>query len=168
MAMPNLLTFRVAGKRQVFAVLLIPFIVLMTGCDSGRDKEIGGLLAGAALGGFLGSQIGGGTGRLVAVGAGVLIGGLIGGNIGKQLDEKDRLEAQRTTQSALESSRAGQTVAWTNPDSGNSGTITPTKTYQKSGAEYCREYQQTVTIGGKTEDAHGTACRQPDGSWRVQ
>ncbi len=166
--MPEISNLRSGGKRLVFAVLMLPFLVLTTGCESGREKEIGGLLAGAALGGFLGSQIGGGTGAMVATGAGVLLGGLIGGNIGKQLDEKDRLEAERATQTALESSRSGQTIAWTNPDSGNRGTVTPTKTYQNNNNEYCREYQQTVVIGGKTEDAHGTACRQPDGSWRVQ
>ncbi len=166
--MPEISTLRLGGKRLVFAVLVLPFLVLTTGCESGREKEIGGLLVGAALGGFLGSQIGGGGGAIVATGAGVFLGALIGGGIGKQLDEKDRLEAQRATQSALESSRSGQTITWTNPDTGNSGTVTPTKTYQKNSNEYCREYQQTITIGGKTEDAYGTACRQPDGSWKVQ
>jgi hypothetical protein len=29
-----------------------------------------------------------------------------------------------------------------------------------------REYQNKVVIGGKTVDAYGTACLQPDGSWR--
>jgi surface antigen len=24
-----------------------------------------------------------------------------------------------------------------------------------------------VTIGGKAESAYGTACRQPDGTWKV-
>ena len=33
---------------------------------------------------------------------------------------------------------------------------------------YCREYQHTVTIDGKQEKAYGTACRQPDGSWKIQ
>lgn len=32
---------------------------------------------------------------------------------------------------------------------------------------YCREYQQTVTIGGTTQQGHGTACLQPDGSWQI-
>ena len=32
--------------------------------------------------------------------------------------------------------------------------------------EQCREFQQTITIGGKTEKAYGTACRQPDGTWK--
>ena len=30
----------------------------------------------------------------------------------------------------------------------------------------CREFQRTITIGGKTEKAYGTACRQPDGTWK--
>jgi hypothetical protein len=29
-----------------------------------------------------------------------------------------------------------------------------------------REYQTTVIVGGKEVDAYGTACLQPDGSWR--
>jgi hypothetical protein len=30
----------------------------------------------------------------------------------------------------------------------------------------CREYQTTITIGGKDEKAYGRACRQPDGTWK--
>lgn len=33
--------------------------------------------------------------------------------------------------------------------------------------EYCREYTRTVTIGGKITEAYGTACLQPDGSWKI-
>ena len=51
-------------------------------------------------------------------------------------------------------------------DSGHSGSVTPIRTYQSAGT-YCREYQQTVIIGGKQEQSYGTACRQPDGSWKV-
>jgi surface antigen len=58
-------------------------------------------------------------------------------------------------------------VAWKNPDTGHSGTVTPTKTYQAPGAGYCREYQATVEIEGKQEKASGKACRQPDGTWKI-
>ena len=47
------------------------------------------------------------------------------------------------------------------------GTVTPQPAYQTAEGTYCREYQTTVTVGGQTESAYGTACRQPDGSWRV-
>jgi surface antigen len=32
---------------------------------------------------------------------------------------------------------------------------------------YCREFQQTITVGGKAEQAYGTACQQPDGAREV-
>lgn len=34
-------------------------------------------------------------------------------------------------------------------------------------AGYCREYQQQVLVGGRWEQAYGTACRRPDGSWQI-
>lgn len=34
-------------------------------------------------------------------------------------------------------------------------------------ADYCREYTRTVTIGGRAQDAYGTACQQSDGSWMI-
>lgn len=40
-------------------------------------------------------------------------------------------------------------------------------TTQAKADEYCREYTKTVTIGGRSEQAYGTACYQPDGSWEV-
>ena len=68
---------------------------------------------------------------------------------------------------ALETAPSGQTVSWRNPDSGNSGTITPEPAVQRDSGEYCREYQQTITVAGRSEQAFGTACRQPDGSWKI-
>jgi len=31
----------------------------------------------------------------------------------------------------------------------------------------CREYRSQTTIDGRPQDTVGTACRQPDGSWRI-
>ncbi len=33
--------------------------------------------------------------------------------------------------------------------------------------EYCREYQANTSVGGKKAKSYGTACRQPDGSWKI-
>ena len=33
--------------------------------------------------------------------------------------------------------------------------------------DYCREYTRTVYIGARAQDAYGTACLQPDGSWMI-
>ncbi len=35
-------------------------------------------------------------------------------------------------------------------------------------AEYCREFTRPITIGGRTQEGIGLACRQPDGSWRIK
>lgn len=33
---------------------------------------------------------------------------------------------------------------------------------------YCREFTQTISIGGQLQKGIGTACLQPDGSWQIQ
>ncbi len=157
-----------APRRSGLALALAAVLVLAA-CDNDTGtKETVGLLGGAVAGGLLGSQFGSGSGRLIMTGAGVLAGSMIGRNIGRNLDKKDRLEQERAAQKALENTRSGQTVAWNNPDSGNSGTVTPTRTFQNAQGQYCREIKQTITIDGNTEEVTGTACRQPDASWRAQ
>lgn len=32
---------------------------------------------------------------------------------------------------------------------------------------YCREYTSTVLVNGRPVESYGTACLQPDGSWRI-
>ncbi len=133
--------------------------------DQGQKQTLGTLI-GAGLGGLAGSQIGSGTGQLAAVGAGVLLGGLLGSEVGKSLDKADQAYLAGNAQSSLESAPLGMTSSWANPDSGNSGSMTPTRTYQTAAGQNCREYHSKVTIDGQTEDVYGTACREPDGSWR--
>ncbi|CCQ73991.1 RT0821/Lpp0805 family surface protein [Magnetospira sp. QH-2] len=145
-------------------------LLLVSGCvtdaQNNPNKTMGTLL-GAGLGALAGSQIGGGKGNMAAIAVGTLAGAWLGGNVGSKLDEVDRMKMQGTTQSALEYNKAGTTSSWSNPDSGHEGTITPTRTYSSSAKEDCREYRTTVTIDGRVEEAYGTACRQPDGSWQV-
>ena len=157
-------------KRRIVklgALLIVLPAVTLAGCESARFGEKTGIGAalGAAGGGLLGAAANGGTTGILA---GVLLGGLAGGAIGNTLEQEDRRLAQQNAQLALERMRAGQTVTWQNPDSGNSGSFTPTRTFQTSGGTFCREYQQTITVGGQRENGFGTACRQPDGNWQLQ
>ena len=152
---------------------LVTVGAMLVGCAEGPDGQYGvnkqgvGTILGGATGAVIGSQIGGGSGRVAAIAAGTLLGAAVGSGIGASLDKVDQQYYSRTTTSALESARSGQTVAWQNPDSGNYGTVTPTNTFKNDGGQYCREYTQTVTVGGKKQQAYGVACREPDGSWRV-
>jgi hypothetical protein len=36
-----------------------------------------------------------------------------------------------------------------------------------SSSGYCREFQSQVRVGNSVREGYGTACLQPDGSWRV-
>jgi len=131
------------------------------------SNEVVGTLLGAAIGGLIGSQFGGGTGKKVAIGAGVLAGGFVGNNIGQKLDCEDRDYHFDTTQSALEYKKAGGTAAWVNPDSGHSGSITPTKTYVADDGKPCRDFKQTIEVDGQLEEINATACRQENGIWQI-
>ena len=148
-------------------VLPVALTLALASCQGQGPKQTGGTLLGAGLGALAGSQIGGGKGQLAAVAIGTLAGAWMGSEVGKSLDRADQLHMRQNSQSALETNRSNQTSSWQNPDSGHSGTMTPQRTYQTASGQHCREYQQTVTIDGKTESAYGTACRQPDGSWKI-
>jgi surface antigen len=130
------------------------------------NKEFGGTLVGAGLGGYLGSQIGSGTGQLAATAVGVLLGGMLGQSLGSSLDTADRAAYGRAEQRAY-TAPIGQQVVWNNPNSGNSGVIVPTRDGYTTSGQYCREFQQTITVGGQRQQAFGRACQQPDGSWQI-
>lgn len=152
-------------SKKFIAVLLAA--TLLSACEGMGQKESAGTLIGAGTGAVVGAQVGEGQGRLVGVAVGTLLGALIGGEVGRSMDRADRLAAQQAYQEA-QSAPIGNTITWDNPDNGHYGTVTPVRqgTNDATG-EYCREFQQTVTIGGQTQQAYGVACRQPDGSWRI-
>lgn len=145
---------------------------MLAGCAGQYgQKQAGGAIIGGTLGGLLGSQIGGGTGKLAATAGLAVLGLIIGSEAGKSLDRADQLAMGNATYRALETSPVGGSVEWRNPDYSRRtyGYVVPTRTYRNphNPQMYCREYQQTVIIGGQAQDAYGKACRQPDGSWRI-
>lgn len=68
-------------------------------------------------------------------------------------------------QSAMEFNHSGTAVTWSNTAS--AGSTMPTRTFQTGNGTYCREFQQTITIGGERQQGYGTVCRQPDGIWQI-
>ena len=137
------------------------------GADGGIKKQDIGTAIGAIGGAFAGQNLGKGSGKTLGIAAGALLGAYVGNQVGASLDRADMAYYNKVSQEALEVSTVGKTSTWKNPDSGNSGSITPTKTYQTEDKTYCREFTQTINVGGKSEEAFGTACRQPDGTWKL-
>ena len=160
-------------RKMTASILVLCSMASMTaGCEGMNNNELFskqniGTLAGAAGGAVVGSNVGKGKGNIVAIAAGTLLGGALGNKIGASLDRADMAYYNRSSQQALETAQTNTPITWRNPDSGNSGTITPTRTFQSNEGVYCREYNQTIVVQGKPTQGYGTACRQPDGSWKI-
>lgn len=77
-------------------------------------------------------------------------------------------EAQREHEAAqvkATTAPVGETINWSS--GGSSGYVVTTKEGISSSGLQCREFQQTITVGGEAEEAYGTACLQPDGAWKI-
>lgn len=152
------------NAKWIAPVVIVALAV--AGCTPGQEKAETGTLVGAGAGAAVGSLIGKGGGNIAAMVIGGLLGAYAGHQIGQQLDDRDRMLADQAGQKAL-TGPMGQSITWNNPDNGHTGTVTPTREGTDQAGAYCREYQQTVVVGGQTQQAYGTACRQPDGAWKI-
>jgi surface antigen len=130
-------------------------------CDRGLvSSEVIGGVVGGAVGGVAGSQVGKGSGKTVATIGGTIIGVLVGASIGRSMDEVD----QNCVGRVLEHAPDRQRIQWA--AAGQEYGVTPLRTFQNNGM-YCREYQTTAAVSGQVQQVYGTACRQPDGAWKI-
>jgi surface antigen len=145
---------RMAGRALCAALLL-------AGCVTGEpDPQTG---PGANSGIVEGSELQSGSAEPEL---GPLEGTLLGADVGRSLPEEDRDRALRAEYEALEYGRAGVPVSWSGRRGTNYGEIVVGSTYEVNRLE-CREFTHTIYIGGRARVAQGTACRQPDSTWRV-
>ncbi|MDX1580050.1 MAG: RT0821/Lpp0805 family surface protein [Alphaproteobacteria bacterium] len=149
-------------------VFLTPLLILafVSACENTGDKEAIGTVLGAGVGAGLGAHAKGDA-KVPTMILGALIGGYIGNRIGNELDEADRLKHRETTYEALEYGRSYETEGWRNPDNNTAGRVTPQPAFENDAGQPCREFQQTIMVGGREEQGYGTACRQEDGSWKI-
>lgn len=148
-------------KTSLITVVALCSSLLMTSCSTpnpNKNQDIG-TVAGGVIGGLIGSQFGSGMGQVAAAAGGAVVGAYLGSKIGQSMDKTDQLAAQQ----ALNSSKS---TTWTNPNSGNTYTVTPQKTYTASNNQTCRQYTTTGVIDGKKQTLKGTACLMSDGTWK--
>ena len=149
-------------KLMMIGLVTLP---LVSGCATKMET-------GTALGALTGGALAYGLGKdssnkeLWTV-LGIGLGAMVGSNIGQQLDERDRMLMGQTFNHTMEKAPINATGQWQNPDTGHGGSVTPTRTFETQTGP-CREFTQTVSIGGQMEQAYGTACRQADGSWKIK
>ena len=153
--------------KRTAAAFAIVLAVASCSQDAGPNER-GGVVIGAILGGLAGAVWGGsGTEQVFWTVAGAAGGALIGGWIGSSLDEEDQRRHYQARRQAT-SAPVGEPISWSNPDSGNSGRVTPVAETRNTEGEYCREFTETIEVDGDTRQGTGLACRQSDGTWVIQ
>ena len=135
-------------------------------CRSSSDPA--GVIVGALIGGLLGNAAGNRNNRGASTAAGVILGGAAGAALTKNMDCNDRSYAYKTYYNGLNSERPGSRYTWRNPDNGHRGDFTVGRYYNDPDNFRCADFTQTIYINGRPDPARGTACRQPDGSWKLQ
>jgi surface antigen len=130
------------------------------------DATFFGTGLGAAFGGLFGSQFGRGAGNVAATGTGVVIGGLVGNSIGQSIDNDHARASYMGNGVAVSNQSVSFSANAYMPNYVAPPAPPPTSIDQQAGT-YCRPYSQAVNIGGRLQESYGTACLQPDGTWRT-
>lgn len=82
-----------------------------------------------------------------------------------RLSDQDVVLAAALLQDALETAPDGTARGWTNRGTGNSGRVTPMRSYLSEGGYFCRDYQEELLVGGQTGRFEHAACRDHAGLW---
>lgn len=153
--------------KKVVVVTLALFLASCANIDEQRISTgaIFGAVAGAAAGGLLGAQFGGGLGNMLFVATGAAVGGSAGYVIGQRMEDSDWSLYDNTAREALADSPDGGQKNWSNPDTGASGIVRPTRSFRTQTGQYCRDYRATVAVSDMVQSGDGTACLGSDGVW---
>ena len=137
-------------------------------CKVLGPKASVGILAGAALGAGAGAAVGNSNNKGAAVLVGALAGAIMGGIAGSSMDKQDCEKAQLALQK-MGKAKVGKAIVWSNPSTGNHGTLVPTTKPKMTAQGLCREYKRTTYLknGQQTGGDTGLTCRTDDGDWEV-
>lgn len=151
-------------RSLILFLSMLVTVAMISGCaGTNWNRADTGTVVGGVVGGAVGSQIGSGTGSTIATVIGTLGGAVLGRKLGQNMMQDDRQQFG----SALETNSTGNTSSWVNPDTDSRYAVTPTNTYTANGSP-CREFRMQANVDGTADTVTGTACRQPNGTWRVQ
>ena len=148
----------------------VSLAMLLAGCGAMSQNETTGTLVGGAAGAVIGNQFGKGGGKTAATAIGAILGATVGREVGASLDETSRRRAGEATHRALDTAEVGAGITWENPANAGApakGTTVITRQGADARGRTCREFQQTVTIGGEEVQSYGTACRDGNGDWQL-
>lgn len=153
------------------AILFIFLMCLSTPVVA--DDRLATTLLGAGVGGFVGNQFGSGSGQVAATAGGAFLGGLIGNDLGRSYYSSRVYNSPAYYYN-------NDPILFSDPGPYYYQTYSPnyvappapppppaTVTFVDTEGSYCREYSKKIRVGGRIQESYGTACLQPDGSWRI-
>ncbi|PCI41467.1 MAG: hypothetical protein COB46_03630 [Rhodospirillaceae bacterium] len=154
--------------RLLRATATLCLMIALGACSWNEDRtgKIGGAVGGI-LGGIAGSNVSNGSGRTAAIILGATLGTMWGEDIAHGMSNADKIFAERTTKDTLEYGKPGENTTWSNPETGSSGNVVANETYTNKDGENCRNFETTAHIEGEDRTTTGTACKMPDGEWKV-
>ena len=133
-------------------------------CRRSPDRSAGTRTGGGAPGGCTGRALGS-VGRCVGRPPAPRSAALIGGRDRRQPRRRATGAPRRTPNTGRWNSAAPARRSPGRTQVGDSGEVTPGPRYKVNDYD-CRDYTHTVDIDGQPQTARGTACRQPDGTWK--
>ncbi len=156
---PTFLAAEFLKMKKFISICLISISLFnLAGCALNNQSM--GTITGGLIGGLVGSRFGRGSGRGVAIAVGALAGSMIGTAIGRRMDTVDRMQMARSFDT-------GRPEHWTNEKTQHEYSVRPKPVYTSRAGTPCREFNMDVNIGGRKQQAYGTACHQADGSWKI-
>lgn len=145
---------------RAFSMVAVSWALALSGWATVPTHERTGMDVGGVLNRALETRSDEDHGGTVATIMRTMVNALVGEAVSHSMDDTDLM----MTVLALENGSAGEPSRWRNPRTGNVYSITSRRTYDETGGP-CLEYSMEAVSGGKRDEVHGTACRQPDGSW---
>lgn len=144
---------------------------MLAGCET-IEKETGlskstqtGAVGGAAAGGIIAALVGANPAWIAGS---IILGGVAGGAIGNYLGKEDAQKHAENNLNALDTLGPGQTSAWQDTKTGNSGSTSVNAVNNQPDGTVCKSYTETVKTSAKTVTEQATACKAPGGTWKVQ
>lgn len=107
-----------------------------------------------------------GAGLLVSLPGAAMSWGFLKHTPVSHFTEKDWELMREAGREALANAPDGETVGWSNPDTGAFGTIQPLKSYKARGTT-CRRTEVYNNAGNASGTSRFDLCQQEDGSWQV-
>ncbi|MEE2745250.1 MAG: RT0821/Lpp0805 family surface protein [Pseudomonadota bacterium] len=148
-------------------IVALLYVFLLGACSDSYRMTTGqmlGAVSGGVIGSYAGTQVGGGSGKLLFIVRGAALGSLIGYAYGDSLMPSDHAKFTNSAKVAMDNSYDGQVFSWVNPESGLAGTITPIRSYYADG-QYCRDFDATIAMTNGLGKSKGRACKTDDDDW---